>query len=163
MEAAISLNPKILQLDSLRTNTLPMIQILKVKATKNHYLVVTIMKAYRLIRTVPMIVVSIENELSISAEQSEPGYKSLKRTNIRWCLLAMACIYMLGNNFCYDSPGPLETQLEQQFNIDSTHYSLLYTVYSLPNMILPILGGILLDSMGIRVGLILFCVILTIG
>ncbi len=61
MEAAISLNPKILQLDSLRTNTLPMIQILKVKVTKNHFLVVTIMKAYRLIRTVPMIVVSNEN------------------------------------------------------------------------------------------------------
>ena len=30
-------------------------------------------------------------------------------------------------------------------------------------MVLPIIGGILLDSMGIRVGLILFCVILTIG
>jgi len=47
--------------------------------------------------------------------------------------------------------------------MDSTHYALLYTVYSLPNMVLPILGGVLLDSMGIRLGLILFCFILTIG
>lgn len=47
--------------------------------------------------------------------------------------------------------------------MDSFHYSLLYTVYSIPNMILPILGGILLDSIGIRTGLILFCAILTLG
>jgi hypothetical protein len=30
-------------------------------------------------------------------------------------------------------------------------------------MILPILGGILLDIIGIRIGLILFCAILTLG
>ena len=40
---------------------------------------------------------------------------------------------------------------------------MLYTIYSLPNMILPILGGMLLDSLGMRVGLILFCAILTLG
>jgi MFS family permease len=75
----------------------------------------------------------------------------------------MACMFMFGNTFCYDNPGPLEKQLEEEFNMDSFHYSLLYTVYSIPNMILPILGGILLDSIGIRTGLILFCSILTIG
>ena len=47
--------------------------------------------------------------------------------------------------------------------MDTTHYSLLYTVYSIPNMALPIFGGILLDSVGIRSGLIMFCVVLTIG
>lgn len=98
-----------------------------------------------------------------SAAEPKPDASSMKRTNIRWCLLAMACFYMLGNNFCYDNPGPLETSLQEQFHMDSTHYALLYTVYSLPNMVLPILGGVLLDSMGIRLGLILFCFILTIG
>lgn len=75
----------------------------------------------------------------------------------------MACNFLLGSYFCYDNPGPLETQLEEQFKLDSTHYSLLYTVYSLPNMILPILGGIFLDKIGIRSGLVLFTTILTIG
>jgi MFS family permease len=70
---------------------------------------------------------------------------------------------MVGSNFCYDNPGPLETQLEDQMKIDSTHFSLLYTVYSLPNMILPLLGGILLDSIGVRMGLIFFCAVLTCG
>jgi MFS family permease len=47
--------------------------------------------------------------------------------------------------------------------MDSTHFSLLYTVYSIPNMILPLLGGILLDSIGVRMGLIFFCAVLTLG
>jgi len=47
--------------------------------------------------------------------------------------------------------------------MDGTHYSLLYTVYSLPNMILPILGGIFLDKIGIRTGLVLFAFILSVG
>jgi MFS family permease len=75
----------------------------------------------------------------------------------------MACVFMVGNCFCYDSPGPLETQLENQFHMNSASYSLLYTVYSIPNMVLPIFGGILLDRLGIRIGLILFCTVLTIG
>lgn len=40
---------------------------------------------------------------------------------------------------------------------------MLYTIYSLPNLILPILGGMLLDSLGIRTGLILFCSVLFCG
>jgi len=75
----------------------------------------------------------------------------------------MACNFLLGSYFCYDNPGPLETQLEKQFGIDSTHYSLLYTVYSLPNMVLPILGGLFLDKIGIRSGLLLFTFVLTLG
>ena len=89
--------------------------------------------------------------------------ETLKKSWVRWLLLGMACFYMLGNNFCYDNPGPLETQLEHQFGIGSARYAMLYTIYSLPNMVLPVLGGMLLDYMGIRIGLILFCAILTLG
>lgn len=75
----------------------------------------------------------------------------------------MSCCFMLGNYFCYDNPGPLETQLEDQLHIDSTQYSMLYTVYSMPNMVLPIFGGVFLDRIGIRSGLLLFTFILTLG
>jgi len=40
---------------------------------------------------------------------------------------------------------------------------LLYTVYSIPNIILPLFGGMFLDRFGIRTGLVLFTFILTIG
>jgi hypothetical protein len=37
---------------------------------------------------------------------------NMKKQNIRWLMLFMACFYIFGSNFCYDNPGPLETQLE---------------------------------------------------
>lgn len=56
------------------------------------------------------------DKLSGSKGDSEPNetapLKNYRKTNIRWCMLAMACFYMIGSNFCYDNPGPLETQLE---------------------------------------------------
>jgi hypothetical protein len=33
----------------------------------------------------------------------------MKTSWVRWLMLFMACFYMFGNYFCYDSPGPLET------------------------------------------------------
>lgn len=40
---------------------------------------------------------------------------------------------------------------------------MLYSIYSYPNCVLPLFGGIFLDAIGIRKGLILFTIILTIG
>jgi len=40
---------------------------------------------------------------------------------------------------------------------------MMYTIYSLPNMVLPLAGGIFLDKIGVRIGLLLFTLVLTIG
>ena len=78
-------------------------------------------------------------------------------------MLLMACCFLLGSYYCYDNPAVIETQLEKQFDITPTQWSLLYTVYSLPNMILPFFGGVMLDSIGMRFGLLLFTGVLTLG
>jgi hypothetical protein len=42
---------------------------------------------------------------------SEPGNNNnydLRKSSLRWCMLFMACIFMFGNTFCYDNPGPIE-------------------------------------------------------
>jgi hypothetical protein len=56
----------------------------------------------------------------------------------------------MGSYFCYDNPGPIEETLENDLKINTKQYSLLYSVYSYPNMVLPIFGGIFLDMMGLR-------------
>lgn len=89
--------------------------------------------------------------------------KSLKKTWWRWVMLVMCCFFLLGSYFCYDIPGVLEVQIEEQFIVSPTQWSLLYTVYSMPNMILPFFGGLLLDLIGYEVGLIVFTTVLTIG
>jgi hypothetical protein len=49
------------------------------------------------------------NNLSISfIEPSQKNIIDLRKTSIRWCMLFMACIFMFGNTFCYDNPGPIE-------------------------------------------------------
>lgn len=78
-------------------------------------------------------------------------------------MLAMACCFLMGSYFCYDNPGPIKTQLEDNFGWSDSKWSLLYTVYSIPNMVLPIVGGVFLDKIGVRVGLILFTILLTLG
>ena len=78
-------------------------------------------------------------------------------------MLFMACCFLLGSYYCYDIPGVLETQIESDFDVPATKSSLLYTVYSIPNMVLPLFGGILLDSLGIRIGVLLFTSVLTLG
>jgi len=87
----------------------------------------------------------------------------MRKTGWRWLMLLMACNFLIGSYYCYDIPGVIEKEIEKSFDKTSTEWSLLYTVYSIPNMVLPIFGGIFLDVIGMRIGLILFTSILTFG
>lgn len=65
-------------------------------------------------------------------------------------MLLFASLMVTGAYFSYENPGPIEKSLEIDLGISQTEYSLLYAVYSYPNMILPVFGGILLDILGLR-------------
>ena len=45
----------------------------------------------------------------------------------------------------------------------NSHFALLYTVYSVPNTVLPFFGGFFVDKLGVRKMLILFSVFVTAG
>lgn len=66
-------------------------------------------------------------------------------------VLLLAAIATVGNYYCYDMPGALNVAmrewLDSPYNEYQTQLSLLYSVYSLPNIILPLFGGILIDIM----------------
>lgn len=47
--------------------------------------------------------------------------------------------------------------------MDQFKFNLLYTVYSLPNIILPFFGGVLIDKIGARTAILLFSTIIMIG
>lgn len=53
--------------------------------------------------------------------------------------------------------------METILDITPIQWGMFQTVYSVPNMILPLIGGVMLDQLGIRSGLLLFTVILTLG
>ena len=78
-------------------------------------------------------------------------------------MLFFGCCFLLGSYFCYDNPGPIEETLEKDLDISTVQFNLLYSVYSYPNTVLPIFGGIFLDMIGMRLGIIVFTTVLTLG
>ena len=58
-------------------------------------------------------------------------------------------IVIQGGYYSYDNPGPVEKLLEEDLDISQTEYTMLYGVYSYPNIILPIMGGLFIDLIGI--------------
>jgi fucose permease len=69
----------------------------------------------------------------------------------------------IGQLFCFDIPSALQTQLMSRFDINSFYYNLFYSVYSLPNIVLPICGGLFIDKVGIRSGLLLCLFTVVVG
>lgn len=84
----------------------------------------------------------------------------------RWVILFLTCVMMIGNYYCYDIPAALNTQMDDYFGKPSdfeTYFSLLYTVYSVPNIVLPFFGGFFTDKFGARICLLVFCGFITLG
>lgn len=73
---------------------------------------------------------------------------------------------MIGNYYCYDIPAALNSQMDEYFGKPSdfqTMFSLLYTVYSIPNVILPFFGGYFVDRLGVRTCMLVFAVLIAVG
>src|ERR1700690_1629367 len=55
---------------------------------------------------------------------------------------------MYGNFYVYDSIGPVVDLLQRQRGFDSTQIGVLNASYNLPNIVLILVGGILVDRYG---------------
>ncbi|KAF1328423.1 Major facilitator superfamily, partial [Globisporangium splendens] len=92
--------------------------------------------------------------------------KSQKR--VRWVVLVLSCVLMVGNYYCFDNPAALKSQLQQHFSQFPKEryeflFNLLYTLYSIPNILLPFFGGVLVDRFGARVMLVTFSIAILVG
>lgn len=81
----------------------------------------------------------------------------------RWAVLALSCIAMVGNYYCFDNPAALKSNLDETIGLSESEYNLLYTVYSIPNIVLPFFGGYLCDMLGAPLAFLLFAVAITAG
>ncbi|EQC31217.1 hypothetical protein SDRG_11140 [Saprolegnia diclina VS20] len=84
-----------------------------------------------------------------------------------WVLL-LACLVDIGNSYCYDTPSALKSQLQEHLHGMPTAsfemaFNLLYTVYSVPNIVLPLFGGLVTDRIGPRSMLLLVTLLILIG
>eukprot|EP01094_Clydonella_sp_ATCC50884_P023822 TRINITY_DN5804_c0_g1_i3.p1 TRINITY_DN5804_c0_g1~~TRINITY_DN5804_c0_g1_i3.p1 ORF type:complete len:325 (+),score=80.27 TRINITY_DN5804_c0_g1_i3:114-1088(+) len=87
------------------------------------------------------------------------------RRSFRLLVLVGACVLTFGAYFSQDVPGAVGTKdMSAFFGVGTTGYSLLYSIYALPNIVLPLIGGMLIDRyLGPKFGGILFAGIVVIG
>jgi len=85
----------------------------------------------------------------------------------RYLVVAIICITMSGNHFCGDEPAPLYKQFDDWMHNEpgsfSANFSLLFAMYSIPNIFLPVFGGIAVDRYGAPQMLTVFCSLLVLG
>ncbi len=62
-----------------------------------------------------------------------------------------AALVMFGNYYGYDSIGPVAELLSQQLHFNDTQIGTLNAIYSLPNIFLVVVGGVLVDRFTARV------------
>ena len=99
-------------------------------------------------------------------DEEEYHIKSFRATRWRWFVLFIGWILLTGSYFWYDLPNTLSDLIEKYITHETdseVKYNQLYSIYSYPNIILPLFGGMLIDKFGIRFSLILFISILVVG
>ena len=67
---------------------------------------------------------------------------------IAWLVLALNAIANYGNFYVYDSIGPVADLLHRQLQFTDTQIGWLNAIYSLPNIVLILVGGVLVDRFG---------------
>jgi MFS family permease len=65
-------------------------------------------------------------------------------------MFAAVAAVMLGNYYCYDSIGPVAEQLTHDLHFTDTQIGTLNAIYSLPNIFLVVIGGVLVDRFTAR-------------
>lgn len=65
-----------------------------------------------------------------------------------WWILGLTSLLMLGNYYVYDSIGPVAAQLESELGYSDAQIGSLNAVYSLPNIFLVLIGGVIIDRFG---------------
>ena len=76
-----------------------------------------------------------------------PARPSLPAMTAMFVATALA---MIGNYYVYDSVGPVAELLSRQLGYSDTQIGLLNAVYSLPNIVMVLIGGILVDRFSAR-------------
>lgn len=82
---------------------------------------------------------------------------------LRWLALLLISLAMFGNYYIYDSISPLADVIKQQLNFTDSEIGLLNAIYSFPNIIMVLIGGIIIDKIGTRKSVFIFTILIMIG
>ena len=95
-------------------------------------------------------------ELSFTTRPEPPRW-------YRWLVLIFISLAMFGNYYIYDSISPLADVLKAQLGFSDSEIGLLNGIYSFPNIIMVLVGGIIIDRIGTRKSVFIFTVLILLG
>ncbi len=81
----------------------------------------------------------------------------------RWMVLIVISLAMFGNYYVYDCIAPIADLLAKQLGFSDSNIGLLQAIYSIPNVVMVLIGGYIVDRIGTRKALFIFGTICLIG
>jgi len=81
----------------------------------------------------------------------------------RWLVLIFVSLAMLGNYYFYDALSPIADLLSKQLGFTDANIGLLQGIYSFPNIFTVVIGGIIIDRIGVRRATLIYGVLCFIG
>lgn len=69
---------------------------------------------------------------------------------LRWWILVLMGWVIFGAYYAYDAVSPIADFIMRDMELSRAQYGLLFSFYYLPNFVMVLVGGILLDRIGIR-------------
>jgi len=78
-------------------------------------------------------------------------------------VLILISLAMFGNYYIYDSISPLADVLKEQLNFSDGNIGLLNAIYSIPNVFMVLIGGMIIDRIGVKKSTFVFAVLCMVG
>lgn len=84
-------------------------------------------------------------------------------SRIKWLMLALSALTIMGSYYTYDSIAPVAGMLRDQRGFSQSQIGLLNAVFNLPNIALALIGGILIDRIGAAKAILIAAGVCTLG
>ncbi len=94
---------------------------------------------------------------------AQPTSKPPPPVFYRWVVLIVISLAMFGNYYVYDAISPIADLLKEQLGFSDSNIGLLNAIYSVPNVIMVLIGGIMIDKIGVKKATFLFGVLCLVG
>lgn len=90
----------------------------------------------------------------------QPGSRVLTRPEpsrtYRWAVLLAMSLAVYGSYYAFDCIGPLAPLLSRQLHFSDSNIGLLQAIFSFPNIVMVLIGGIIIDRIGAKKAVFLF-------
>lgn len=81
----------------------------------------------------------------------------------RFFFLGVIIFIEFGRYFCQELPSALQKKLQKTYGVDEAMYGVFQALYNMPNLVVPLITGYVLDRFGRPFGLLLCMLLLLLG